>query len=111
MRVDWKVETQIVETQIIASCLRLYATLSAGLPSRVHFQRSREPEAERRLGGKNDLLVAGKCRSARTCASAGGRTNRSALAPARQAADDRAERCATACHHRCALAFALQRAG
>src|SRR6266404_2193 len=99
-----------VETQIAAFCLRLYASWSARLPSRVHFQRGREPKAERRLGGKNDLLVAGKCRSACTCASAGGRANRSALAAAGQAADDCAERCAAACHHGSTLAFALQRA-
>src|SRR6266436_7211870 len=99
-----KVETQIVSSACVST--RLLSTL----PSRVHFQRSHQPKAERRLGGKNDLLVAGKCRSARTCAGAGGRANRSALAPAGQAADDCAERCATARHHGGALAFALQRA-
>jgi hypothetical protein len=105
-RVDWKdakrktIERRDakikVETQIVSSRLRLCATLSTTLPTRVHFQRRRKPKAQRRLGGKNDLLVAGKCRSACTCASAGGRTNRSALAPAGQAADDCAKCRATA---------------
>src|SRR6266478_3432073 len=98
-----------VETQIVASVC-VSTRLMSGLSSRVHFQRRRKPKAERRLGGKNDLLVAGKCRSACTCASAGGRANRSALAPAGQAADDCAERRATACHHGSSLTFALQRA-
>src|ERR1700682_3492089 len=84
-----KVETQIVSSACVS------ARLLSRLPSRVHFQRSREPKAQRRLGRKNDLLVAGKCRSARTCASAGGCAYRSALAPAGQAADDCAERRAT----------------
>ena len=77
---------------------------------RVHFQRRLEPEAERGLGGKNNLFVARKCGSARTCAAAGERTDRGAFAPAGQAADDRAERGAAARQHRGALALALFRA-
>src|SRR5437660_10371210 len=103
-----KVDMQMkVETQIVSSACVSTRHMS-GLPSRVHFQRRCEPKAKRRFGGKNDLLVTGECRSARTCASAGGRANRSALAPAGQAADDCAECRATACHHCCPLAFALQ---
>src|SRR6266849_10200689 len=80
------------------------------LLSRSHFQRRLEPKTERGFGGKNDLLVSSKCCSARTRASAGGGANRCPLASTGYAADDGAERSATACHYGCPLPFALQRA-
>src|ERR1017187_9024702 len=91
-----------------AACC-VFSRIRSRLLCRLHFQRRLKPKAERRLGGKNNIFVAGKCGTSCTGATAGERANRGAFPPTGQAADDRTERCSSTCNHGCALAFAFFR--
>lgn len=84
------------------------APFCVGPASRSTHPRGRyKPEGERGLRGNYDLLVSGKGRACRTCASSSQSTDKCALAATGKTANDGTEAAATACQYRGALAFTL----
>jgi hypothetical protein len=77
------------------------------LLSWIDLQRRPKPETERGLRWEDDLMIAGKCRSAYPGASTRRRANRRALTAAGDAANDGAKRPAPAGHYGGTFAFAL----
>src|SRR6202035_518334 len=72
----------------------------------LHLYRLLQLEAERRLGGQDDVLIAGESRATCTGAATSQCTDYSALTAARQPANQGSQCGAASSQDRCALAFA-----
>src|SRR5712691_3942857 len=81
-----------------STTLRASANSDARKARLFDLQRLLQLEAESRLGGKHDFLVARKCRTSRTRTRAGNRADGSALAAAGQTPDQRTYARSTADH-------------